>query len=88
MTTATYKTPSEVAVAGFRVLVEKLGPGGAMEFIHQYESGEGDYTKGRKRILKGFRLEELAVRGKKGPARHSRIVGSKSTDGHLGPKAY
>ena len=69
MTTSTYMTPSKVAVMGFRALVDRLGAGGAIEFIHQYEAGAGDYTKERKHILQGFRLEQVASPPSKAPAR-------------------
>ncbi|MCG3147013.1 MAG: hypothetical protein PCFJNLEI_00449 [Verrucomicrobiae bacterium] len=55
----TYRTPHEIAVKGFEALVEKLGPGGALQFIHQYETGKGDYTKERCTILKGVTLKKL-----------------------------
>jgi len=54
-----YRTPHEIAVKGFEALVEKLGPGGAVQFIHQFEKGRGDYTKERQRILKGLTLRKL-----------------------------
>lgn len=54
-----YRTPHEIAVKGFEALVEKLGPGGALQFIHQFEKGRGDYTKERQKILKGLSLRKL-----------------------------
>ena len=54
-----YRTPREIMDLGFKALVEKLGPGGAIQFITQYEKGEGNYTEERKRLLKGFRLEKM-----------------------------
>lgn len=54
-----YRTPREIMDLGFKALVEKLGPGGAIQFITQYEQGDGNYTEERKRLLKGFRLEQL-----------------------------
>jgi len=65
MTSATYRTPHQTAQLGFRALVERLGPGGAIEFMHQYEQGEGDYTQERKAILKTFRLEDLVRSARK-----------------------
>lgn len=60
MTTATrYKTPHEIAAAGFESLVRSLGPGGAVQFILQYERGKGDYTKERTGILKDLRLKDI-----------------------------
>jgi hypothetical protein len=67
MTTATYMTPSKVAATGFRALVDKLGAGGAIEFVHQFEQGDGDYTRERKHILRDFRLEDL------GPSRRVKV---------------
>jgi hypothetical protein len=55
----TYRTPHEIAVKGFEALVEKLGPGGALQFIHQYELGHGNYTRERKQILRGVTLKRL-----------------------------
>jgi hypothetical protein len=54
-----YRTPHEIAVKGFAALVEKLGPGGALQFTHQYEAGRGDYTRERKEILRGVTLRKL-----------------------------
>ena len=55
----TYQTPYEIAVQGFAALVDKLGPGGALQFIHQFEQGHGDYTKERRAILNGVTLKKL-----------------------------
>jgi len=54
-----YRTPNEIVVKGFEALVEKLGPGGAVQFIHQFEKGRGDYTKERQKILRGLTLQKL-----------------------------
>ena len=54
-----YRTPHEIAMKGFEALVEKLGPGGALQFIHQYETGRGDYTRERKHILHSVNLRKL-----------------------------
>lgn len=60
MTTATrFKTPHEIVSAGFEALVGSLGPGGAMQYILQYEPGKGDYTKERTRILKHLTLNDM-----------------------------
>ncbi len=58
-TTASYRTPHELAVLGFEALVQKLGPDGALRFINMYERGSGDYTKERRRILRGVTLEKM-----------------------------
>jgi hypothetical protein len=54
-----YRTPHEIAVKGFEALIEKLGPGGALQFIHQFETGRGNYTEERKKILAGVTLRKL-----------------------------
>lgn len=59
MTTTTYRTPRRIVEMGFHALIEKLGCGGAVAFISQYETGEGNYTVERKKILTNFRLESL-----------------------------
>ena len=60
MTTATrYMTPQEIVSAGFESLVASLGPGGAIQFILQYERGTGDYTKERTLILKQLTLKGM-----------------------------
>ena len=59
MTTTTYRTPWKTAELGFQALIEKLGCGGAIAFVSQYETGEGNYTLERKKILANFRLESL-----------------------------
>lgn len=59
MKITTYKTPHQIALLGFSALVERLGPGGAIQFINQYETGKGDYTQERKEILKGITLDRL-----------------------------
>ena len=80
MTTAShpYRTPHQVAELGFRALVASLGAGGALDFMLQYEPGEGDYTKERQSIVQSFRLEGLAARTAKRrratPRRRSRLI--------------
>jgi len=59
MTPDVYQTPHDIAVRGFRILVENLGVAGALRFMHQYERGEGNYTTERKRLLRSFTLESI-----------------------------
>lgn len=59
MKTRTYKTPHEITMLGFSALVEKLGPGAAIQFINQYETGKGNYTQERRKILKRVTLDSL-----------------------------
>jgi hypothetical protein len=45
------KTLHLVQQEGLDVLVEKLGPDDAIRFFQIYETGSGDWTKDRKKIL-------------------------------------
>lgn len=45
------KTLRQVQQEGLDVLVEKLGPDDAIRFLRIYETGSGDWTKDRKKIL-------------------------------------
>jgi hypothetical protein len=44
---------------GFEALLRELGPAGAIRFIQQYESGRGDYTRNRKKLLPGKSVCEI-----------------------------
>ena len=45
------KTLHQVQQEGLDVLVEKLGPDDAIRFLQIYETGSGDWTQDRKKIL-------------------------------------
>ena len=51
---------AEIRVQGWNALVKELGYSGATKFVLLYEKGEGDYTKERKKLLKGITIEGLA----------------------------
>jgi hypothetical protein len=44
---------------GMEALNEKLGPIGMVEFIQQFDSGYGDYTKERHNWLDKLTVEEI-----------------------------
>lgn len=44
---------------GIEALVEKLGPVGMVEFIRQFDSGYGDYTKERHDWLDRIEMEAI-----------------------------
>lgn len=49
----------EISTIGFDALIRELGPAGAIRFIQQYESGHGDYTRNRKKLLPKRSLREI-----------------------------
>ncbi len=51
----------EIRTIGFEALLRELGPAGAIRFIQQYESGRGDYTRNRKKILPKRSAREIGV---------------------------
>jgi hypothetical protein len=50
---------SEIRTIGFEALIRELGPAGAIRFIQQYESGQGDYTRDRKKLLPKKSIREI-----------------------------
>jgi len=47
----TAKTLHQIQQEGLEVLVDKLGPADAIRFLQIYETGSGDWTRDRKKIL-------------------------------------
>ncbi|MFO7967960.1 MAG: hypothetical protein R6U44_10225 [Archaeoglobaceae archaeon] len=47
-------SPDEIRIAGLKALEKELGPVGMVRFLQQYELGEGDYTKERKKLLEKY----------------------------------
>ncbi|GHU61471.1 hypothetical protein FACS189445_3490 [Spirochaetia bacterium] len=45
---------------GIEALMEKLGPVGMVEFMHQFDSGYGDYTKERHAWLDNLTIEDIS----------------------------
>lgn len=54
-----HRTPVEIQKAGWEALKKQLGLPGAIRFLLQYEKGEGDYTKLRRKIFKGKTVKSL-----------------------------
>ena len=52
-------TPIELQRKGFQALVEALGLVEAIRFIHQYDSGSGDYTKERHQWLDQLTMDDI-----------------------------
>lgn len=49
----------EIRMIGFEILIRKLGPAGAIRFIQQYETGQGDYTLDRRKLLPNRSVREI-----------------------------
>ncbi len=49
----------EIRTLGFEALLRELGPAGAIRFIQQYETGHGDYTRDRHKILPKKSVREI-----------------------------
>ncbi len=52
-------TLHQIRVIGFEALIRELGPAGAIRFIQQYETGQGDYTRDRKQNLPKRSVREI-----------------------------
>ena len=52
-------TPAELRRAGIDALVRALGPVGTARFLQQFDSGHGDYTADRDRILGNPTADDL-----------------------------
>ena len=50
---------ANIKTKGWNALVKELGYAGATKFILLYETGEGDYTKMRKKLLKDIEIEKI-----------------------------
>lgn len=56
---------SEIRKKGIEALSEALGPVGMVRFLHQFESGTGDYTKDRNLWLKDYDINLVVKEIKK-----------------------
>jgi hypothetical protein len=59
------KDMNSIRKLGIDALTEKLGPIGMIEFIRQFDSGYGDYTKERHTWLDNLTIEEISDEIKK-----------------------
>lgn len=50
---------TEIRKKGYDALVKELGIVGMIQFIQEFESGSGDYTKERHQWLDKFSFEEV-----------------------------
>jgi hypothetical protein len=59
------KDMNTIRKLGIEALSEKLGPVGMVEFMRQFDSGYGDYTKDRRNWLDGLTIEDISNEIKK-----------------------
>ncbi|MFZ3131346.1 MAG: hypothetical protein WA125_09660 [Desulfosporosinus sp.] len=64
MSSIMYRDLSTIRRLGIEALTEKLGPVGMVEFIRQFDSGYGDYTKERHEWLDGIDIETIVKQAK------------------------
>ncbi len=57
--TEEYLTPNAIRKMGIDALTRELGPVGMVRFLHQFDPGEGDYTKERDALLAGITMEDV-----------------------------
>jgi hypothetical protein len=53
---------SHIREKGLKILVKELGPVDAVQFMSQFEKGNGNYTEERQEALKGITIEQIAAR--------------------------
>ena len=53
------RTLSEIRSEGFRAILDRLGPGDALRFMQQYDTGHGDYTAERHQWLDGLTVDDV-----------------------------
>ncbi len=54
--------PAELRTAGYKALADALGPLGMARFLRQFERGNGDYTRDRKKWLRDQSVRTVAQR--------------------------
>ena len=52
-------TIAEVRLRGWEALIKELGYAGATKFILLYESGQGDYTEARTKLVQDISFDEI-----------------------------
>jgi hypothetical protein len=54
--------PVELRTAGYKALADALGPLGMARFLRQFEQGNDDYTRDRKKQLGNQSIQTIARR--------------------------
>lgn len=55
-------SPVELRAAGYKALADALGPLGMAKFLRQFDQGNGDYTRERRRRLRDGSVQAVAKR--------------------------
>jgi hypothetical protein len=58
---AAVKDMNIIRKLGIEALIEKLGPIGMVEFMQQFDTGYGDYTKERHSWQDNLRIEDICA---------------------------
>lgn len=58
-------TPVEIRSRGIEALTQALGFVGMVRFLHQFDSGSGNYTKEREQWLGNPKVQEVVAEMKK-----------------------
>jgi hypothetical protein len=53
------RTLEQIRSAGLRALRRELGPADMVRFLHQYETGSGDYTEDRRQWRDQWTMDEI-----------------------------
>ena len=53
------RTLEQIRIAGLRALRRELGPVDMVRFLHQYETGSGDYTEERRSWRDTWTMDEI-----------------------------
>jgi hypothetical protein len=54
-----YRNPNIVREAGMSALKNELGTVGAVYFLRQFSTGQGDYTREREKLLEGITFDNI-----------------------------
>ena len=57
--------PNAIRNEGYRALINELGAAGAVVFLRQFESGRGNYTEERRKMVEDSSVDVIAERIRK-----------------------
>ena len=62
MKRGTLATPVEIRQQGFAALCDRLGVAGALAYLQDLQTGRGDYTSERRRLLANQTVDAIVAR--------------------------